>query len=316
MDKYKKILLSFSVALGLLIIVSITGLPGVYIKIAPLTILYTIPMILVLSLAYTGLTYLRSKSCFNGLLIKGWFIGIFLSLLYSLSSAKLFPDRHFEYLIVPLCIPAALTIIEIIKDHPIRWVKEHTIFSIDHIKPRKYSKKNIIAMFLIFFLFLANLLSAYPAIDSLTVIDERVSDPCVNTLEWMVGNVSNTSIVASDHRLEMLVWAEGFGITYGQTNCTWYKENLSDYKDELLELNVTHIIIDDIMRNSVVNVDNGKYYHMTNESYDKFNSIYFRLIFRNVTLDSEGEEIHWVEIYQVNRVLLAMDENILEKIID
>jgi len=306
MNKYKKIALAFCVALGLLIIVSITGLPGVYIRITPLAIIYSVPTILILSLSYAGLSYLKSLR--NGFLIKGWFIGIFLSLLYSLTSAKLLPDRHLEYLIVPLCIPAALTIIEIIKDHPIKWIKEHTVASIEHIESHKYFKRNILAVVLIALLFVANLLSAYPAIDSLNAIDERVSDNCINTLDWMKGNVSNTSVFASDHRLEMLAWAEGFKITQGTTNCTWYTENLTDYKDELIELNVTHIIIDDIMRYKVVNVDVGKYYYMTNESYDKFNSSPFELIYRNETLNDEFEEIHWVEIYQVNRSLLMKDE--------
>ncbi|RLF31430.1 MAG: hypothetical protein DRM98_05605, partial [Thermoplasmata archaeon] len=59
-------------------------------------------------------------------------------------------------------------------------------------------------------------------------------------------------------------------------------------------------VIDDIMRDNVVNVDVGKYYYMTNESYDKFKQPPFELVYRNATVNSIGEEIHWVEIYAVN----------------
>ena len=306
MDKYKKIALSFLILLATVIVVSITGIPGVYIKITPLAIVYALPMLFVLALSYAGLSYLSSIR--DGFLIKGWFIGIFLSLTYSLTSASLLPDRHLEYLIVPLCIPAALTLKEIINDHPLRNLKRHTMELIEPAELSKRFRRNVIASSLIAILFIANLIAAYPAIDSLNAIDERVSEPCVNTLDWMAGNVNNMSIFASDHRLEMLIWAEGFGITYGKTNTTWFAENLSEYKDELIQLNVTHIVVDDIMRDGVVNVDVGKYYYMTNESYEKFNYTPFKLIYRNATYDNEDEEIHWVEVYQVDRSILMKDE--------
>jgi len=306
LDKYKKIVFGFLVLFCILIIASITGVPGVYIRLTPLAIVFSIPMIVIISFSYAGLSYLNSIR--NGFLIRGWLIGISLSLLYSLTSAKLLPDRHLEYIIVPLCIPAALTLKEIIKDHPIQESRKHTGISMERNVLSKHYERNILAICLILILFIANLMSAYPAIDSLKAIDERVPTPCVNTIEWMVGNISNTSVIASDHRIEMLAWAEGFEITRSQTNRTWTAENFSDCRDEIIQLNITHVIIDDIMRNNVVNVDVGKYYYMTNESYEKFRHPPFELIYRNVTLDNEKEEIHWVEIYQVNQSFLMKKE--------
>lgn len=299
LDRNKKIALGFVVSLILLIIVSFTGIPGVYTKITPLAIIYSLPMIALISLSYAGLSYLKHVK--NGFLIKAWIFGILLSFFYSIASARLLPDRHFEYLIVPLCIPAALTLKEIIADHPIRKLSRHTSSAIENSIEAAHHNRNIIVTICIALLFITNIMVTYPAIDSLNSIDERISDPCINVIEWMKGNVSNHSVVASDHRLEMIIWAKGFNITYGKTNTTWIAEKLSNCTEELLQLNISYILIDDIMRNNVVNIDVGRYYYMTNESYDKFTIWPFEMVYRNATLNEENEEIHWVEIYKINQ---------------
>jgi hypothetical protein len=149
-------------------------------------------------------------------------------------------------------------------------------------------------------LVIANTMAAYPTIDALDSLDERVSDPCISVLDWMNGNISNSSVIASDHRLSMLCWANGYNITYGETNQTWDSTSLSNCLSEFHRLNITHILIDDIMRTKVINVDVGEYYHMTNESYNKFKQEPFTLIYRNATIDEEFEEIHWIELYKIN----------------
>jgi hypothetical protein len=125
----------------------------------------------------------------------------------------------------------------------------------------------------------------------------------------MDGNMSNASVIASDHRLSMLCWADGYNITYGDTNITWYSGNTTNCLLELYQLNVTHILIDDIMRAKVVNVDVGKYYHMTNASYDKFKEKPFTLIYRNATYNEDLEEVHWIELYEINYSSLLNTSN-------
>jgi hypothetical protein len=299
LDRNKKIVLGFIVSICLLIIAYFVGIPGVYERITLLAIIYSLPMVLIISFSIAGLSSL--KSIRNGFLIKGWIFGLFLSLLYSIGSANLLPDRHFEYLIIPLCIPAALTLKSIIEEHPLKRLKKPNFLSIETYSGSNHHKRNILVFICVLLLFITNLISAYPAVDSLSYIDERVSNPFVNFLEWMNGNISNASVIASDHRLEMILWAEGFEITYGKANQTWEAENFSEYVDELLTLNITHIVIDDIMRNKVVNVNVGKYYYMTNESYEKFRYPPFEMIYRNSSLNDKNEEIHWVEIYKFDQ---------------
>jgi len=163
-----------------------------------------------------------------------------------------------------------------------------------------FHPRTIIIPLIVISLVIANTMAAYPTIDALDSLDERVSDPCISVMDWMDGNVSNTSIIASDHRLSMLCWANGYNITYGETNTTWTSTTATTCLSELKRLNITHILIDDIMLEKVVNVDVGYYYHMTNASYDKFLKEPFELIYRNATFTDEFEEIHWIELYEIN----------------
>ena len=116
----------------------------------------------------------------------------------------------------------------------------------------------------------------------------------------MDGNISKNSRIASDHRLEMLLWAEGYDITFSKTNITWTSENLITCNLEINQLYYDYILIDDIMKNKVVYIDVGFYYYMTNQSYNKFGNQPFELIFRNATYDNNNNELHWAELYKIN----------------
>ena len=301
LSKEKKIILIFVLIFTSASLSIFTGIPGVYVTLTPLAILYSIPMIVLIGFAISGLSSLRLIP--GELLLKGWMVAIGLSFIYSLCSGTMLPDRHLEYLIVPLCIPAALTLNEFIDEY--KEIKIKNIFS-TYTQPMltKYHMKKIVVFTSIFILFISNMITAYPTIDALQTIDERVSDPCINSLEWMQGNITNSSIIASDHRISMLLWAEGFGITYGQINDTWDAENLSTCLEEILRLNISYVIIDDIMKDNVINVDVGKYYYFTNNSYNKFREKPFELVYRNATLNNQKVETHWIEIYKINQSCL------------
>ncbi len=271
-------------------------IPGVYVKITPLAIIYSLPMIILLSLSFTG--YSKIKNIAGGNVIHGWTLGLSISLLYSIFSSNLYPDRHLEYIIIPLCVPAAIMIKNMLytdKIHiPIRLNFSPFIKSFF----KKTNKRTIISVF-ISIMCISNMIAAYPTIDALNHIDERVTKPCINVFQWMDGNISKNSVIASDHRLEMLLWAEGFNITKGRTNKTWTSNNTIDCFFELKQLKIEYILIDDIMKNSVVNVDISKYFHMSNFSYEKFTKKPFELVYRNVTFDNNGIELHWVELYKI-----------------
>lgn len=293
----KKFIIFLILLLSIALFSTNISIPGVTVKLNIISIIYSLPMILLLSMSLTGYSELKKIS--NGKIVKGWIFAIALSFIYSLLSENLYPHRHLEYIIVPLCIPAAIIIYNIItSDNKQFDIKPDFSPLIKNILTSKHFKTVIITFVSI--MCISNMIAAYPTIDALNHIDERVTSPCMNVINWMDGNISKNSIVASDHRLEMLLWAEGFGITYSKTNITWTSENIISCNLEIGQLNYDYILIDDIMKNEVVYIDVGFYYHMTNQSYNKFGSLPFELIYRNATYDNNNNELHWAELYKIN----------------
>jgi hypothetical protein len=293
---FKKFLLFLSILLIISLYGIIEKIPGVYVKITPLAFLYSIPMIFLICLSLTGFSDLKKID--GGNIFKAWFYAIFISLIYSLISSNLYPDRHLEYLIIPLCVPAAILINNILFTNIKQInIKPNLSPLIKSLSKTSHVKK--IIFILISIMCISNMIAAYPTIDSLKHIDERVTTPCVNVFDWMGGNISYNSVVASDHRLEMLLWANGYNITYGKTNTTWSSNYTINCIMELRHLNVSYILIDDIMKNSVINVDVGNYYYMTNNSYKKFLKMPFELIYRNASINN-NLELHWIELYKID----------------
>jgi len=231
--------------------------------------------------------------------LQGWLIAITLSLLYSLitTNTTLYPYRHMEYLMVPMSACAAFGIVQIgNRAKKINTQRLKKLFGEISVEVSVFG----IAMFII----LSNTLTVYPAGYSFKHLDERYSGPCFHAIEWLKNNTKNNDTIATDLRLSDFVWAYGMNATFDKTNITW---SCTDWRDCLDELKgnenysrVTYILIDDVMRNSVVYLNVDLQVHMTNESYDKFLREPFELVYRNATIDSSGEEIHWAEVYRVN----------------
>ena len=115
----------------------------------------------------------------------------------------------------------------------------------------------------------------------------------------------NTSVIASDHRLARMAEAMGFNTTVNEASQIWITENLTDYLDELSGEGknytyITHVFVDNIMRERVVHVYFGEIFYMTNDSYEKFLYPPFELLYRNVSFDENGFEQRWAEVYAVN----------------
>ncbi|MHC1625275.1 MAG: hypothetical protein ACXQS2_04685, partial [Methermicoccaceae archaeon] len=294
-----KIIWSFLAILGVeLVFFSLASVPGLHLKVNLASIPYSIPIIMFISLSVAGFSSLKETR--EGLAVRVWFMVIFFSFLYAVLAGdrtNLYADRHLEYMIVPLCVPAAVALIKILDNVDVRKVFSHPLSLTGQ---RLVHTKRLLAVVFVVLMMVSNVLVVYPAMDSINAVDERVTQPCINAIYWMKGNISRNCVVASDHRLSMILWAEGFDITMGKTNLTWTCDNWTVCLAELYELNVSYILLDDIMREKVVNVDVGRYYYMSNESYGKFLNEPFELVYRNATLNELGEEVHWAEVYKVN----------------
>ena len=155
--------------------------------------------------------------------------------------------------------------------------------------------------------------SVYPSFKELKASEESITKEDVAIIRWMAENLDkNISLISSDHRLARMAESEGYNTTKDETVKIWSAINLTDYLDELIGIGknhskITHIIIDDVMKNDVVHAGYGKIFYMINNTctaaYDKFSNKPFELIYRNESVKKDPitlEPIHWAEIYYVN----------------
>ena len=173
-------------------------------------------------------------------------------------------------------------------------------------KTKVIQKRQLFYMAVVIVLVTANAISIYPSHVSLNASYEAITEGDLSAIEWIGENLDrNTTVIASDHRIARITEALGFNTTLDKASSIWEVENLTDYYDELNGkcrnyTKITHILIDDIMRDRVVHVGFGDIVYMTNESYDKFLNQPYERIYRNATFNEELVEEHWEEIYAVN----------------
>ncbi|RLF29995.1 MAG: hypothetical protein DRN05_00370 [Thermoplasmata archaeon] len=310
--------LTFITCLIAMSIFSVTKMPWTNFSFTPLSIAYSVPLLLMFGFGAAGFRYTRFIR--NGGFIRGWFLAILLSFMYGLMANKvILPHRHFEYMMAPLSIIAVYGIRGIFLNLDYKSLLgrlEKIINNVIHLtaatsysfsrRMRWMQKRQIIYVFVVIVLITTNAVSVYPSHVALNASYEAITDSNLAAIEWIRENLDrNTSVIASDHRLARMAEAVGFNTTLDEAIIIWKTENLTDYIDELRGSSkdysrITHVIVDDIMKNRVVHVGFGKIVYMTNESYEKFLHQPFELLYRNSTVDQNMVEIHWTEVYAVN----------------
>ncbi|UCH72365.1 MAG: hypothetical protein JSW62_02110 [Thermoplasmatales archaeon] len=287
----------------LMIIFSIFDAPMLKHKFSPISVIYAIPMILMFGFTVVGFVELRFLK--NGNFVKGWIIGLSVSFLFALLTSSAFEHfRHLEYMMVPISIIAVLGLKRIFRDHHLGLVKEQ------NFKFRNYkitSRKKMIYAGFIALLVCANATTVYPAHTAMNMGYKVITEENLCAADWIGKNIEcNNTVVASDHRIERIVEAIGYNTTKDKTSFIWTELELCNYITDIdnatYDYKLTHVIIDDIMKNKYVQKQDSitLFDYMTNESYEKFSSPPFELIYRNETIDSNNETIHWIEIYEVN----------------
>jgi len=309
-----KFSITLIIGLAAMGIFSIFKMPWTNFSLTPLSILYSMPLLLIFGFGVAGFRHTRFIK--NGFFIRGWLMAILLSFTYGLvtNSWTLYPHRHLEYMMAPLSIISIFGIRSIFLNLNYESLSKG-IRKIPHAstqllsqsrKTRLVKKRQLAYMFVVIVLVTTNAVSIYPSHVALNASYEVITNENLYVTEWMKENLDkNNCVIASDHRLARIVEAVGFNTTIDETIIIWDAENLSDYIDELYGIGknhsrITHILIDDIMRERVVHVGFGKIAYMTNESYDKFRSQPFELAYRNSTINQNMEEIHWTELYIIN----------------
>jgi hypothetical protein len=267
-------------------------------RMRPLSIVYSIPMLLFIGFGCMGVEYLEQVK--NRWFFQAWLCAILASFIYSLVTVNttLFPDRHVEYLTVPACLFAAVGVLYFFKN------REHKV-SLSYKKQLSNPSIQALLGLVICGLVVSNAVAVYPVYTSLEWMDESIPNETANAIDWIKENLDkNDTLVATDLRLSKMMWAEGINATFEETNDTWTCDTwvgcVADFDDEGNHRLVTHVLLDDVMRDMSVNVRVLQSVYMTNDSYLKFKQEPFELVYRNVTVNQNLEEVHWAEVYRVN----------------
>jgi hypothetical protein len=268
------------------------------IRMKPLSILYSIPMLFFIGFGCLGVEYLKHVK--NRWFFQAWLCAILSSFIYSLVTVNttLFPDRHVEYLTVPACLFAAVGVLYFFR------FREHKV-SLSLKKQLSYPSIQVLFVLVVCGLVFSNAVAVYPVYTSLEWMDESIPDETANAINWINDNLDrNDTVVATDLRLSKMIWAEGINATFEGTNDTWTCDTwvgcVADFDADESHQKVTHVLIDDVMRDVSVNVRVTQSVYMTNESYLKFSQEPFTLVYRNATVNQDNEEIHWAAVYSVN----------------
>ncbi len=313
-----RFLVTLSICLTAMGIFSVVKMPWTNFSFTPLSILYSIPLLLMLGFGVAGFRYTRFIP--NGFLIRGWLLAIILSFIYGLvtnNSGGLYPHRHLEYLMVPLSIIAVYGIRGVFLNFHYeslsKWgrrILHNHMLVVGTSGRRVIHKRQLIYAVAIVMLVTTNAASVYPSHTALNASHEAITKENLSVIEWMEENLDkNTSVIASDHRLARMAEAVGFNTTLDEASLLWDAENLSEYIDDLRGTGknysrITNIVIDDIMKDKVVHVGFGQIIYMTNDTsqvaYEKFSRQPFELIYRNTTINENMDELHWTEVYEVN----------------
>jgi len=255
-------------------------------------------MLLFIGFGCLGVEYLKQIK--NRWFFQAWFLAILFSFIYSLVTVNttLFPDRHVEYLSVPACVFAAVGVLYFFRLRDFK-------FSLSFKKQLSSPSIRVLFIFVVCGLVFSNAVAVYPVYRSLEWMDESIPNETANAITWITENLDkNTTMVATDLRLSKMMWAEGINATFEETNDTWTCDTwvgcIADFDSQRNHHAVTHVLLDDVMRDMSVNIHVLQSVYMTNVSYLKFKQEPFELVYRNVTVNQNNEEIHWAEVYKVN----------------
>ena len=316
--------LTMTICFVIMIVFLFVKMPWTNFSFTPLAALYAIPLLFVFGFGVAGLKY--TYFIRNGSFIRGWILALAASLVYAIvtNNHTILPHRHFEYIMAPLAIIAVYGIrgifLNLDYEKLLKQVRKRLHITVSKVniagKKRFSHSKQLIYSCVIVILVATNALSVYPSHEALGQSYEVITAEDISAIEWMGRNLDkNTSLIASDHRLERMIEAEGFNTTEDKAICLWTepKENMDEYVCELYGIGennysysrITHVLVDDIMKNKMIHVGfRIEGINMTYESYNKFDSTpFFELTHESRTIEIDentGEPVNWARIFKVN----------------
>ena len=272
-------------------------------------VLVSIPLICIIAFVIMGFPYLSGMKVRP--VLSGWIGAILFSMIVAFATQNrvLFPNRHFEYLMEPISIIAAIGAYKYYH-HGMIYRNEGLGSELKITKPRmliKYpSTFRRLCLALIILVLISNGISSFPMRNPSGRYVEKYTDQDIAAVEWLMENVDINLTIATDRRLGQMVHGMGNfkNVTYGdEIFWLWYHTDWESCERELNTTNITdlppisYVMIDDIMYEKGVRAEAlVEPRPMTPESYAKFSAYPFERVYRNETRDQK----EWAEVYMVD----------------
>ncbi len=320
LDSRKERVVAISVVL--IIFAVVTGFTitdfGTGFRFLPAALVLLSPTFILLGFGIIGFN--RSERFEFSFCPEGMLFSLGLVFLYSIVTWNpiIFPFRLVEYMAYPLAIYEAIGIIFImasilgIERTDVRETRKsgiEKIIGFYRLLTSNTIKRDRRERAIAFTLFVASMIllsgaTTYAVQRATSGYEESIPVEVADTIEYMKGNISLNSTVASDHRISTLLWEAGFNPTYDSTYFLWFSESWNDSRC-LSELEgygvdgtyygpVQYIVIDSVMvRDGVQSNINETPRAIIPEFYEKFNNEPFELIYERVSEQKLMDDEEW-----------------------
>lgn len=210
---------------GLLLFVTFVRVPGTDIRVDPVTLLYAVPVLAMVSFLPAGVALARFHK--QGTLILAWLYAILGSLAFAtLTNSKvLFPFRHVDYMWEAMSPLIAMGIV----------MTYDQIIASRVPGERASARANVVAGVAI--LLVAGAVLSLPPREVIGGFEEGITDAEMSAVSWIEENphlIPPTTTMAADHRVSSLLFGlAGIHATWDYTPRTYHSE---DPREALAEL--------------------------------------------------------------------------------
>ncbi|WP_455392686.1 hypothetical protein [[Eubacterium] cellulosolvens] len=294
----------------IMIIIGFTGVPGTNMKIGAQSVLYFIPIIILMSfmaMAPAFAVYYR-----DGYTVLAWLGAIIVSIIFSISSSsqELLVYRHLPYAFEPTAILSGLGMVKlfdliahktdssILLADPNKELSNHTIptqTTSHQIKPYNISSKRIswagrlAATGSVIFLLLICGIFSYPPLGVLSGFEEGTTEKEFEACIWSGESLEEDATVASDHRLSSMMFGfAGLNSSWEYAPRTLHGESFQEAKAEITGVSIPagrkrldYVLISEAIKNGVALEQWSTAEPMSDSAIQKFETEPFIKIYDN-----------------------------------
>lgn len=268
----------FGIVLAWVATFTFAPLPGSQsLTIAPISLLYVIPVLGVVAFALAGGRVLRLVP--QGAVVSAWLIAVLASLAFSILTASkvLFSFRHVEYLMDPVAMYGAAGLFA-------------GMDYVARLRPRLVP----LASAFVLLLLLAGVAASQPPRETVAGFQEGITAAEFNGVQWAGVHLPPGSVVAADHRISSLLFGiEHRNATFDFAYETYHAETVAQAAIEMRNISipeqpqgacVTYVFLSPVIRQGVILVQWENAAPMSAAAQAKFNDArYYAPVYGNPT---------------------------------